>query len=87
MFNLPNKLRAVSKFIRDQPKPLRQNRVHIAAHSHHYMYKKPSLGFILEKENIGEIIENELNNNHFIYDFKFFGFSLVELLLLVQNYQ
>ena len=65
MFNLPNKLRAVSKFIRDQPKPLRQNRVRIAAHSHQYMYKKPSLGFTLERENIGEIIENELNNNHF----------------------
>ena len=54
----------MSKFIRDQPKSLRQNRVRIAAHSHQYMYKKPSLGFILERENIGEIIENELNNNH-----------------------
>lgn len=72
MFNLPNKLRVVPKFIRDQPKPLRQNRVRIAAHS-------PSMLFILFKfeknplkdepgeGKLGAIMENELNHNHLIY--------------------
>ena len=82
MFNLPNKLRAVPKFIWDQPKPLRQNRVRIAAHSHlcyllFFKFEKNPLKDEPGEGKLGEIMENELNHNHIIYDFKFFGFLVI----------
>lgn len=73
MFNLPNKLRAVPKFIWDQPKSLRQNRVRIAAHSHLFVYilfkfEKNPLKDEPGEGKLGEIMENELNHNLLIYE-------------------
>lgn len=56
------------KFIRDQPKPLRQNRVRIAAHSHlcyllFFEFEKNPLKDEPGEGKLGAIMENELNHN------------------------